>query len=88
MSASRKLLTVFYADVAGYSRLTGVDEEGTHQRVVAILDHATHAIDAAGGTVLRYADDAILASIGTEAMPSRIAGVSFQTAQTSVSPWP
>jgi len=62
MSASRKLLAVFYADVAGYSRLTGLDEEGTHQRVMAILDHATNAIGAAGGTVLRYAGDAILAS--------------------------
>ncbi|MCP4768247.1 MAG: adenylate/guanylate cyclase domain-containing protein [Gammaproteobacteria bacterium] len=62
MSASRKLLTVFYADVAGYSRLTGVDEEGTHRRVMAILDHATNAIGTAGGTVLRYAGDAILAS--------------------------
>ena len=62
MSASRKLLTVFYADVAGYSRLTGVDEEGTHRRVMAILDNATNAINVAGGTVLRYAGDAILAS--------------------------
>ena len=62
MSATRKLLTVFYADVAGYSRLTGDDEEGTHQRVMTILDHATAAIDAADGTVLRYSGDAILAS--------------------------
>jgi adenylate cyclase len=62
MGASRKLLTVFYADVAGYSLLTGMDEEGTHQRVMAILDHATNAIGIAGGTVLRYAGDAILAS--------------------------
>ena len=62
MSATRKLLTVFYADVAGYSRLTGEDEEGTHQRVMAILDHATAAIEESGGSVLRYAGDAILAS--------------------------
>ena len=62
MSATRKLLTVFYADVAGYSRLTGADEEGTHQRVMAILDHATAAIGAADGAVLRYSGDAILAS--------------------------
>jgi adenylate cyclase len=62
MSATRKLLTVFYADVAGYSRLTGADEEGTHQRVMAILDHATAAIGTADGTVLRYSGDAILAT--------------------------
>jgi len=62
MSVTRKLLTVFYADVAGYSRLTGADEEGTHRRVMTILDHATAAIDAADGTVLRYSGDAVLAS--------------------------
>jgi len=27
----RKLAAILYADVAGYSRLTGLDEEGTHQ---------------------------------------------------------
>ncbi len=29
MSASRKLAAILAADVAGYSRLTGLDEEGT-----------------------------------------------------------
>ncbi len=28
----RKLAAILYADVAGYSRLTGEDEEGTHRR--------------------------------------------------------
>jgi len=65
MSATRKLLTVFYADVAGYSRLTGDDEEGTHQRVMAILDQATAAIGASDGAVLRYSGDAILASFSS-----------------------
>jgi adenylate cyclase len=27
----RKLAAILYADVAGYSRLTGEDEEGTHR---------------------------------------------------------
>ena len=62
MTATRRLLTVFYADVAGYSRLTGDDEEGAHRRVMAVLDLATAAIGDDGGTVLRYAGDAILAS--------------------------
>jgi TolB-like protein len=65
MSAKRKLLTVFYADVAGYSRLTGEDEEGTHRRVMAILDQATAAIEASDGRVLRYSGDAILASFSS-----------------------
>src|SRR5262249_18352252 len=32
MSAPRKLAAILAADVAGYSRLTGVDEEGTLER--------------------------------------------------------
>ncbi len=28
----RKLAAILYADVAGYSSLTGEDEEGTHRR--------------------------------------------------------
>ena len=31
----RKLAAILYADVAGYSRLTGEDEEGTHRRLSA-----------------------------------------------------
>jgi hypothetical protein len=27
----RKLAAIFYADVAGYSRLTGQDEDATHE---------------------------------------------------------
>lgn len=29
----RKLAAILYADVAGYSRLTGTDQEGTHRRL-------------------------------------------------------
>jgi adenylate cyclase len=56
-----KLTVIFYADVAGYSRLTAQDEQGTHKRVMAMLDYASDTITAAGGSVLRYAGDAILA---------------------------
>jgi len=62
MSTTRKLITIFYADMAGYSRLTGQDEEGTHRRVMELLDAATETIRSTGGTVLRYAGDAILAT--------------------------
>ena len=34
----RKLSAILYADVAGYSRLTGEDEEGTHHRLSEYLD--------------------------------------------------
>ena len=33
MSALRKLAAILAADVAGYSRLTGIDEEGTLERL-------------------------------------------------------
>ena len=59
--ASRKLTTIFYADVAGYSRLTGSDELGTHQAVMDLLDFAQNIIQTEGGKVLRFAGDAILA---------------------------
>ncbi len=57
----RKLTTVFYADVVGYSRLTGSDELGTHHAVMEVLDLTRDTIQQQGGSVLRYAGDAILA---------------------------
>lgn len=60
-TATRKLTTIFYADVAGYSRLTGSDELGTHQAVMDLLDYVQNTIMQTGGKVLRYAGDAILA---------------------------
>src|SRR6202048_176247 len=35
MSSVRRLTAILAADVAGYSRLMGVDEEGTHERLKA-----------------------------------------------------
>ena len=60
--AKRTLTTIFYADVVDYSRLTGLDEEGTHNRVMETLDNVSQKISSSGGTVLRYAGDAILAT--------------------------
>jgi len=57
----RKLTTIFYADVVGYSRLTGSDEVGTHHAVMGVLDLTRDTIQQQGGAVLRYAGDAILA---------------------------
>jgi class 3 adenylate cyclase len=33
MASIRRLAAILAADVAGYSRLMGVDEEGTHERL-------------------------------------------------------
>ena len=64
-AVSRKLTAILYADVAGYSRLTGDDELGTHRRVMGALDFATDRIGASGGKVLRYAGDAVLAEFSS-----------------------
>jgi adenylate cyclase len=56
-----KLTAILYADIAEYSRLTRQDEVGTHHQVMSVLDYASDAISDGGGTVLRYAGDAILA---------------------------
>ena len=61
----RKLTAIFYADVAGYSRLTGKDDLGTHRAVMDLLDHAQQIIEQQDGTVLRYAGDAILAEFAS-----------------------
>ena len=37
MSQTRRLAAILAADVAGYSRLMGADEEGTHERLKAHL---------------------------------------------------
>lgn len=36
MSATRRLAAIMAADVAGYSRLMGADEEGTLERLKAV----------------------------------------------------
>lgn len=62
---TRKLTTILYADVVGYSRLTGSDELGTHRAVMDVLDYTHKTIEAEGGTVLRYAGDAVLAEFSS-----------------------
>jgi adenylate cyclase len=63
--SKHKLAAIFYADVVGYSRLTGEDEVGTHKRVMEVLDFASEKIKSDGGVVLRYAGDAILAEFAS-----------------------
>jgi len=61
----RKLTAILYADVAGYSRLTGEDEEGTHRRLSEYLDLISIAIETHRGRVVHYAGDAVLADFAT-----------------------
>jgi class 3 adenylate cyclase/lipopolysaccharide biosynthesis regulator YciM len=57
----RKLAAVLYADVAGYSRLTGDDEDATHKTLNKYLDLFSQSIEFHNGQVMHYAGDAILA---------------------------
>ena len=61
MTAIRRLAAILAADVAGYSRLMGVDEEGTHQRLKAhlaqlvdpkIREHRGHIVKNTGDGML------------------------------------
>lgn len=61
----RKLAAIFYGDVAGYSRLTGQDEEGTHRILSSYLDAITDAIENHNGKVVHFAGDAVLADFAT-----------------------
>jgi len=57
----RKLMAILYADVAGYSRLTGEDEDATHRSLSEYLDLISSTIDSHQGKVMHYAGDAALA---------------------------
>ena len=61
----RRLAAILYADVAGYSRLMGEDEEGTHRILSGHLDAMTRAVEAKGGRVVHFAGDAVLAEFAS-----------------------
>ena len=60
-----KLTAVFDADVVGYSRLSGEDEEGTHRQLRSVLDLLSDSIRSHNGVVINYAGDAVLADFPT-----------------------
>ena len=61
MTETRKLAAILAADVAGYSRLTGADEEGTLARMRALRSELIDpAISANRGRVANTAGDSIL----------------------------
>ncbi len=61
----RKLAAILYADVAGYGRLTGEDEEGTHRILRSYLGRISSTVKNHSGRVVHYAGDAVLADFGT-----------------------
>ena len=70
----RKLAAILYADVAGYSRLTGLDEDTTHRTLREYLDLVSGAIKSHRGQVMHYAGDAVLAKFDAvvDAMSSAV----------------
>ncbi len=56
----RKLAAILHADVAGYSRLTGRDEDLTHLTLREHLDRLAAVAHGHGGQVVHYAGDAVL----------------------------
>src|SRR5215471_1414595 len=62
MTVTRRLAAVLAADVAGYSRLMGVDEEGTHQRLKAHLQELVEPkIREHRGRIVKNTGDGFLA---------------------------
>src|SRR5215472_6514686 len=60
--AGRKLIVVFYADMVGYSRLIGIDDVGTLNRLRALRSSVIDpAIDRHGGRIIQTAGDSLLA---------------------------
>ena len=59
----RKLAAILYADVAGYSRLTGDDEDATHLRLRDYLDLFAKTIENHHGQVMHYAGTRYLPSL-------------------------
>ena len=61
----RKLAAILYADVSGYSRLTGDNEERTHRQLNLGLNLLIEQITARGGQKVHEAGDAILAEFAS-----------------------
>ncbi|MEE8444754.1 MAG: adenylate/guanylate cyclase domain-containing protein, partial [Alphaproteobacteria bacterium] len=74
----RKLAAILYADVAGYSRLMGENEERTHRIVAEYLDAITAAVEGKGGRVVHFAGDAVLAEFSSIVVAVEC-GVAIQT---------
>jgi adenylate cyclase len=59
--ARRKLAAILSADVAGYSRLMGVDETGTHRRLMAYREAIDELVVRHEGRTVGTAGDSVLA---------------------------
>jgi adenylate cyclase len=66
MSKTRRLAAILAADVAGYSRLMGADEEGTHERLKAHLSELVQPkIGEHRGRIVKNTGDGLLAEFAS-----------------------
>src|SRR5215831_16467560 len=66
MTAVRRLTAILAADVAGYSRLMGADEEGTHDRLQAHLRELVNPkIEEHRGRIVKNTGDGFLAEFAS-----------------------
>jgi adenylate cyclase len=61
----RKLTTIFSADVQDYTRLMGVDEEGTLETLKRYRDRMSRLIEAHGGRVINTWGDGLIAEFSS-----------------------
>src|SRR5271166_2922121 len=74
-TATRRLAAILAADVVGYSRLMGVDEEGTHERVKAHLRELVDPkIREHHGRIVKTTGDGVLAEFASVVDAVRCAG--------------
>jgi adenylate cyclase len=64
-SRKRKLAAILHADVAGFSRLMGEDETGTHQVLGELRGAVDPLITAHGGRIVGTAGDSLLADFSS-----------------------
>jgi len=70
----RRLAAILAADVVGYSRLTGLDEEGTHVRLRERLRGLAHPkVGEHRGKVVKYTGDGLLAEFASVVDAARCA---------------
>ena len=74
-TATRRLTAILAADVAGYSRLMGADEEGTHERLKAHLAELIEPkIREHHGRIVKTTGDGVLAEFASVVDAVRCAG--------------
>ena len=75
MASTRRLAAILAADVVGYSRLMGVDEEGTHERLkVHLRELVDPKIREHHGRLVKTTGDGLLAEFPSVVDAVRCAG--------------